>query len=70
MYVTILWRFCVKRQCLFSDQQPRHAGSDPEGLCEAAFHLDTAAGLRSGRGEDHYLQGEPLPESPEREKKI
>lgn len=66
----ILWRFRVKRQCQFSDQQPRHAGSDPEGLCEAAFHLHTAAGLRSGRGEDHYLQGEFLPEWPETEMNV
>lgn len=47
----------------FSDQQPGHAGSDSEGLCEAAFPLHAATRLRSRRREDHYLQGNFLAEA-------
>lgn len=43
--------------CVSSDQQSRHESPDPEGLCEAALPLHPAAGLRSGRGEDHHIQG-------------
>lgn len=40
-----------------SDQQPRHASADSEGLCEAALHLHAASRLRPRRGENHHLQG-------------
>ncbi len=42
---------------LCSDQQPRHAGSDSKGLCQAAFYLHPTTGLRSGCREDHHIQG-------------
>lgn len=56
--------------CLFSDQQPGHAGSDSEGLREAAFPLHTATRLCSRRREDHYLQGNFLAEAAKSEIRI